>query len=79
LDLTTDCIVVNSLVCTKTVQKVAELTIPAATISDIIVVGPGGVTTPLIRLVPDLSNVVSNIIVVRDKVINTAIYLRKLS
>jgi hypothetical protein len=71
VQLTTDCIVVNSLVCTKTVQKVAELTIPAVTIGTIITVGPGGVITPLIQLVPDVSNVVNNILVVRDKVINT--------
>jgi hypothetical protein len=71
VELTTDCILVNSVVCTKTVQKVAELTLPAVTIGDIITVGPGGVITPLIQLVPDVTNIVSNVIVIRDKVINT--------
>ncbi|MDQ0217140.1 hypothetical protein ELQ35_08580 [Peribacillus cavernae] len=69
--LTSDCFVVNSLVCSREVQKVAELTIPAVTLGDIVVIGPGGVITPLITLQPDLSGLVSNVLLVRGKIINT--------
>jgi|SRR5690625_3195295 len=69
--LSTDCIVVNSLICSKKVYKVAELSIPIPTLGDIISIGPGGVITPLISLTPNLSGVVSQITVVKNMVINT--------
>ncbi|WP_062197656.1 hypothetical protein [Massilibacterium senegalense] len=67
--LSTDCFVVQSLVCTKEVQKVAELRIPAATLG--VIVDITGSITPLIQLVPDLNNIVTNTILIKDKVINT--------
>lgn len=69
--LATDCIVVDSLLCSKKVQKIAELTIPVATLGEIIDIGPGGVISPLITLTPDLSGVVSQVTVVPGTVINT--------
>lgn len=69
--LRTDCIIVDSLICTKRLQKVAELVIPAATLGDIIEIGPGGVISPLVTLTPDLSGLVSQVTVVEDTVINT--------
>lgn len=70
-NLRTDCIVVDSLICSKKLQKVAELVIPAATLGDIIDIGPGGIITPLITLEPDLSGIVSQMTVVEDTIINT--------
>ncbi|GEN30640.1 hypothetical protein HNQ35_001517 [Cerasibacillus quisquiliarum] len=69
--LASDCIVVDSLICSKKIYKVAELSVPVSTLGDIISIGPGGVITPLISLTPDLNGVVSQITVVKDMVINT--------
>src|SRR5699024_2766628 len=69
--LSTDCVVVDSLVFSEKVYKVAELSIPVSTLGDIISVGPGGVISPLITLTPDLSGLVSQVTVVNGMVINT--------
>lgn len=69
--LQTDCIVVDSLVCSKRLSKVAELTIPVATLKVIVTVGPGGIITPIITLQPDLSGLVSKVTVAKGMVINT--------
>lgn len=69
--LASDCIVVESLVCSKQIFKVAEIAVPIPTFGDIISIGPGGVITPLISLTPDLNGVVSQTTVVRNMVINT--------
>ena len=67
--LASDCVVANSVVCSKKVQKVAELAIPFArfgfepsTVADL-----AGVQ---ISIVPDLANIVINRRVIKDKVIN---------
>lgn len=70
-ELRTDCVVVDSLICSKRLSKVAELTIPVATLGDIIEVGPGGVISPLITLQPDINGIVSQITVAKDTIINT--------
>lgn len=70
-ELSTDCVVVNSLVCSEKVYKVAELSIPIATLGDIIDIGPGGVISPLITLTPDIAGITSQVTVVKDMVINT--------
>src|SRR5690625_2889368 len=41
--LISDCVVVNSLLCNKSENIIAELSIPIATLGDIISIGPGGV------------------------------------
>lgn len=69
--LATDCVVVDSLVCSKKIYKVAELSVPIPTLGDIISIGPGGVITPLITLTPDLNGIVTQVTVVKDMVINT--------
>lgn len=70
-ELATDCVVVDSLVCSKKVYKVAELAVPIPTLGDIISIGPGGVITPLVTLTPDLNGLVSQTTVVKDMIINT--------
>lgn len=69
--LSTDCVVVESLVCSKKVYKVAEIAVPIPTLGDIISIGPGGVITPLISLTPDIQNIIAQTTVVKDMVINT--------
>ncbi len=69
--LATDCIVVDSLVCSQKVYKVAELSVPIPTLGDIISIGPGGTITPLVTLTPDIRGVVNQITVVKNMVINT--------
>jgi len=69
--LATDCVVVESLICSKRINKVAEIAIPVTTLGDIITIGPGGIITPLVTLTPDLSGVVSQMTVVKDMIINT--------
>lgn len=69
--LASDCVVVNSVICSKKVHKIAELSIPIPTLGDIITIGPGGVISPLVTLTPDLQNIVSQVTVVKDMVINT--------
>ncbi|USK42278.1 hypothetical protein [Cytobacillus oceanisediminis] len=64
--LTSDCVVVNSVVCSKTVQKVAEVTLPLAlfaaglTVEDIIGV----------RVDPNLTGATVNARLINDKVVN---------
>lgn len=70
-ELATDCVVVDSLICSKKVYKVAELSVPIPTLGDIISIGPGGVITPFITLTPDLTSIVSQTTVVKDMIINT--------
>jgi len=70
-ELASDCVVMESLICSKQIFKVAELAVPIPTFGDIISIGPGGVITPLISLTPDLNGLVSQITVVKNMVINT--------
>ena len=63
--LSTDCAVINALVGSKTVQKVAEITLPAtafgvADLDDIISIG----------VVPNLGAVTQNARIIEDKVVN---------
>ncbi|MED3647840.1 hypothetical protein P4475_13715 [Halalkalibacterium halodurans] len=65
--LTSDCIVVDSLVCSKTVQKVAEITFPLDLIA------PAGITIAdiiSINVVPDLNGITQNSRIIQDKVVN---------
>lgn len=68
-ELTTDCYVMQSLVCSKEVQKIAELRVLATTLG--VTVDDDGTITPAIQLTPDVTNIVSNAVLVKDKVINT--------
>src|SRR5699024_10634513 len=69
--LSTDCVVVESLVCSKKVYKVAEIAVPIPTLGDILSIVPYGVITPLISLTPDIQNIIAQTTVVKDMVINT--------
>ena|SRR5699024_7861445 len=69
--LASDCIVVDSLICSKKVYKIAELSVPIPTLGDIIDIGPGGVITPLVSLTPEISGIVTQTTVVKNMVINT--------
>lgn len=69
--LATDCIVVESLICSKRINQVAELAVPIPTLGDIISIGPGGVINPAITLTPDINGLVTQITVVKDMVITT--------
>ncbi|WP_411954207.1 hypothetical protein ACKXGF_13460 [Alkalibacillus sp. S2W] len=64
--LTNDCTVVNSLLGTKTVQKVAELTLPVTAFSGL------GVLDNLVsvNLTPNLNEITQNVRVIKDKVVN---------
>lgn len=69
--LATDCIVVESLLCSKRVNQVAELAVPVASLGDVISVDPGGVINPPITVTPDINGLVSQTTVVKDMVITT--------
>jgi hypothetical protein len=64
--LNSNCVLVNSVVCSKTVQKVAEATLPIGiflatlTLTDII----------SINVVPNLSAITTNARIIKDKVVN---------
>ncbi len=60
-------VLVNKVICSKQVQKVAEATIPLSALG--IVIGPGE-PLPLITLTPDLEGIVQNRTVLRDEVLN---------
>ncbi|MDX8047035.1 hypothetical protein SH601_13665 [Gracilibacillus sp. S3-1-1] len=64
--LTNDCVVVNSLVGTKTVQKVAESTLPITAFAGL------GVLDDIVsvNIVPNLDAVTQNARVIKDKVVN---------
>jgi len=69
--LASDCIVVESLVCSQRVSVVAELAIPIPTLGDIISIGPGGVIDPPLSLRPDISHIVSQTTVLKDMIVIT--------
>lgn len=69
--LLTDCVVVESLICSKRVNNIAELAVPIPTLGDIIDIGPGGVITPPITLTPNIDGVVSQATIVKDMVVIT--------
>lgn len=70
-ELISDCIVVDSLLCSQKANIVAELSVPIPTLGDIIDIGPGGVISPLITLTPDINHIVSQTTVVKDMVVIT--------
>ncbi|MBT2647897.1 hypothetical protein J7E52_14545 [Bacillus sp. ISL-34] len=63
--LNSDCILVNSVVGSKMVQKVAEITLPAL---DFGVVDIANIVS--IAVVPNLAGITHNVRVIRDKVVN---------
>ncbi|QGH34638.1 hypothetical protein GI584_11615 [Gracilibacillus salitolerans] len=66
--LTNDCVVVNSLVGTKSVQKVAELTLPLTALGlDVLE------DLVSVQLVPNLNEVTQNARILRDKVVNIGV------
>ncbi|MDP1418142.1 hypothetical protein Q8G35_06940 [Peribacillus simplex] len=65
--LNSDCVLVNSVVGSKTVQKVAEATFPFTAFAPVI---PAGSTIVSVAVVPNLSGVVRNTTIIRDKVVN---------
>lgn len=71
IQLASDCIVVDSLICSKKINPVAELVIPVPTLGDIIDIGPGGVISPLITLTPEISTIIYQTTVTKDLVVIT--------
>lgn len=69
--LNTDCIVVESLLCSQRANIIAEINIPVLTLGGIVDVGPGGVITPPITLTPDISNIVYQFSVLKNMVVIT--------
>ncbi|MFJ7513175.1 hypothetical protein ACIQW7_27730 [Peribacillus simplex] len=65
--LNSDCVIVNSVVCSKMVQKVAEATFPF-TAFDVVV--PPGSTILSVGIEPNLAGIVHNARIIRDKVVN---------
>lgn len=67
--LNSDCVLVNSVVCTKTVQKVAEVVLPITVFAGL------GALEDLVAVdvVPNLAGVTMNASVIRDKVVNIGV------
>ncbi|MFE4707430.1 hypothetical protein [Peribacillus simplex] len=63
--LNSDCVLVNSVVGSKTVQKVAEATFPFTAF-----VIPAGSTINNVVVVPNLAGITRNTTIIRDKVVN---------
>ncbi|MFD2657112.1 N-acetylmuramoyl-L-alanine amidase family protein [Gracilibacillus thailandensis] len=66
---TNDCVVVNSLVGTKSVQKVAELTLPITAFAGLDVLDD----LVAVDVVPNLDEVTQNARIIRDKVVNIGV------
>ncbi|MFE4813743.1 hypothetical protein ACFQ9Y_21830 [Peribacillus simplex] len=65
--LNSDCVLVNSVVGSKAVQKVAEATLPFTAFTPAI---PAGSTIRSVSVVPNLAGVTRNTTIIRDKVVN---------
>jgi hypothetical protein len=71
-----DCVLLNSVVCSKKIQKVAELAVPATVLFGFgtLTITPALIATVLaavsITVTPNLAGIVINRRVIRDKVIN---------
>ena len=65
--LNSDCILVNSVVCSKMVQKAAEFIFPGTAFTPVI---PVGAVIVSVGVVPNLAGIVHNVTVIRDKVVN---------
>ncbi|CAH0282227.1 hypothetical protein SRABI84_03946 [Peribacillus simplex] len=65
--LNSDCFVVNSVVCSKMVQKVAELTLPFSLFAGTLTSASQIVS---IVVTPNLAGIVHNKTIIRDKVVN---------
>lgn len=74
-----DAILEERVICSKVVQKVAQIDIPLFSLnialanagrSDFVEIGPGGTLTPAVDLIVDESGISQNIVLLRDKVIN---------
>lgn len=65
--LNSDCVLVNSVVGSKAVQKVAEATLPFTAFTPVI---PAGSTIRSVSVVPNLAGITRNTTIIRDKVVN---------
>ncbi|WHY55712.1 hypothetical protein [Peribacillus simplex] len=65
--LNSDCVLVNSVVGSKAVQKVAEATFPFTAFTPAI---PAGSTIVSVAVTPNLAGVTRNTTIIRDKVVN---------
>ncbi|MEY8191808.1 hypothetical protein AB4X15_19390 [Peribacillus simplex] len=65
--LNSDCVLVNSVVGSKSVQKVAETTLPFTAFTPAI---PAGSTIRSVVVTPNLAGVTRNTTIIRDKVVN---------
>jgi len=65
--LNSDCVLINSVVGSKAIQKVAEATFPFTAFVPVI---PAGSTIVSVSVVPNLAGVTRNTRILRDKVVN---------
>ncbi|MED4687594.1 hypothetical protein [Peribacillus frigoritolerans] len=65
--LNSDCVLVNSVVGSKMVQKVAEFTFPFSAFTPVIV---AGATILSVTVTPNTAGIVHNVRLIRDKVVN---------
>jgi hypothetical protein len=65
--LNSDCVLVNSVVGSKAIQKVAEATLPFTAFAPVI---PPGSTIVSVSVVPNLAGITRNTTIIRDKVVN---------
>jgi hypothetical protein len=64
--LNSDCVLVNSVVCSKTVQKVAEVTLPLGLFPGLLDIA----AIVSIVVVPNLAGITHNARIIKDKVVN---------
>lgn len=65
-----DCTIIDSVVCSKTVQKVAQVDIALEEFDPVDVDIVNGVLTPAVNVIIDEGRIDQNIILIKDKVVN---------
>jgi hypothetical protein len=68
-EMTENKYVINQLICSKEVQKIAEVQFPMTLLPGV-EIGPSGSLVPLIQLQPNLSGIVQTSTIIKDRVIN---------
>src|SRR4051812_13213031 len=67
--LPSDCTIIDSVICSKTVQKVAQVDIELEELSPPSVI-TNGVLTPPVNVIVDESRIDQNVVLIKDKVVN---------
>lgn len=69
--LSTDCIIVESYICSRRVNNIAELAVPVEALEGLVEVEAGGIITPPVTITPNINQLVSQTTVVKDMVVIT--------